>query len=178
RVPHSTVKVTDTIAGTIRIDFAGDPTPFRRILKDLFLELVDDQGASIPGLELWEATYGPNSMTLTGQLTTADLKRILSLFAFPGAAGEDSAKLGANEVSVPATQRYLAAVDSILKDIRSAKDSPNYEKTATWHDKAATQLEQLNRRGVDPAAVQAAFEAAKRLRAIASSLRGVPIDLN
>src|SRR4029453_5483005 len=54
----------------------------------------------------------------------------------------------------------------------------NYEKTATWHEKAAAQIEQLNERGVDPAAVNGAFEVSKRLRAIAGTLRGVPIDLD
>jgi hypothetical protein len=49
---------------------------------------------------------------------------------------------------------------------------------ATWHDKTADQLEQLNRRNVDPLAVDATNEVAKRLRAIASSLRGVPIDVD
>ena len=74
------------------------------------------------------------------------------------------------------TKRYLAAVETILADVRSMRDSKNYDKTATWHDKAAAQIEQLSERGVDPIAVDAAFEAGKSLRAIAASFRGVPID--
>jgi hypothetical protein len=171
------VKITDTVTGTIRVEFGQDPTLFRNTMKDLFLELVDDMGAAIPGLETWEATFDATSMTLSGGLTTPDLQRILSLFAFPGAAGEDDAKAAKDEVSVGATQRYVAAVTAILDNIKKAKDSPQYEKTATWHDKAAAQLEQLNRRGVDPLAVEAALESAKRLHAIAASMRGVPIDM-
>jgi hypothetical protein len=70
----------------------------------------------------------------------------------------------------------LAAVDVVLADIAKTKESPNYEKMALWHDKAADQIQQLSRRNVDPVAVDAALDAAKRLRAIGSSLRGVPID--
>jgi len=171
------VKITDTINGSVRVEFGLDPTLFRMTMKDLFLELLNDMGAAIPGLENWEATFDATSMTLSGQLTTPDLHRIISLFTFPGAGGSGDPKIGKNEISVGATQRYMAAVSAIVDDIKRAKESPNYDKTATWHDKAAAQLEQLNRAGVDEMAVEAALESAKRLRATAASLRGVPIDL-
>lgn len=170
-----TVKVTDKVTGTIRVDFTGDPSLFQRTLRDLLMELIESQGVFIPGLESWETTFGPTSMTLTGPMTTADLRRVLSLFAFPGSEGTDYPKTGP---SAGATQRYMAAVDQILRDLRATRDSPNYEKMATWHDKAASQIEQLSRQAVDPEAVDAAFESAKRLRAIGLSLRGVPIDVN
>lgn len=172
-----TATVTDTINGTIRVDFALDPTTFKGVMKDLFLELVEEQGVAIAGLEKWEAKFDERSMTLSGPLASADLRRIASLFAFPGTTSPDAA-MGKDPVSVPATQRYLAAVDSILEDISRAKESPNYDKMATWHDKAAAQIEHLSRRGVDPIAVGAALDSAKRLRAVAGSLRGVPIDMN
>jgi hypothetical protein len=102
---------------------------------------------------------------------------VVSLFAFPGPTGEAevAAKGGP---TAGATRRYLQAVDVILADVRGLRDSPSFEKTATWHDRAAAQLEQLSRQGVDPIAGEAGFEAARRLRAIALSLRGVPIDLD
>jgi hypothetical protein len=65
-----------------------------------------------------------------------------------------------------------------LKDVARLKDSPNYLKTATWHEKAAVQLENLSRNGVDPLAAEAADRVSKRLRAIATSLRGIPIDMD
>jgi hypothetical protein len=172
-----TAKVTDAIAGTIRVDFESDPSFFRATLRDLFLELIDSQGVRIDGLDRWETTFGPDSMTLAGPLATADLRRIVSLFAFPGVTSADDPQPGKDETSVPATQRYMAAVQAILADIRATRESPNFEKTATWHDKAAAQIEHLSRRGVDPLAADAAFESSKRLRAIAGSLRGVPIDV-
>src|SRR5262249_37701425 len=95
-----------------------------------------------------------------------------------GASGPEAAEAGKGAVSVDATKRYLAAVDAILEDISRAKESPNYDKMATWHDKAAAQIEHLSRRGVDHLAVEGALESARRLQAIAGSLRGVPIDLN
>lgn len=170
-----TVNVTDKIVGTVRIDLAADPSPFKKTFRDLFLEILDDQGVSIPGMSEWETTYGPTSMTLSGPLTTADVRRITSLFAFPGSSPEGDPK-ATKEPTGPATQRYLAAVDRILGDARGIKDSPQIEKMATWNEKAALRIEQLSRQSVDPAAIDAALQSARRLRAIAQSLRGVPIE--
>ena len=170
-----TADIGDAVAGAVRFDFAYDPSPYKGILRDLFLELLAEQGAIIPGIEKWEATFAGNAMTLAGPLSGADLRPVLSLFAFP-AAGEETPAPAADKVSVAATRQYLRAVEAVLDDLRKVKDDKGYEKTATWHEKAAAQIEQLNRRGVDPAAVTAAEAAATRVRAIAGSLRGVPID--
>lgn len=173
-----TAKATDKIVGTVRVDFAEDPAPFRRILRELFLELFEEQGVAVPGMEQWETTYGARSMELSGTLDSANLRRVLSLFAFPGASSEDSPKVTPGEVSLAATQRYWGALNTVLADLRTTRDSKNYDKMATWHEKAANQLEQLSQLGVDPIAVQAAIDAARRFRAIGASLRGVPIDVN
>lgn len=172
-----TADVTDKVAGAVRLDFAFDPSPFRGVLRDLFLELLADQGAVIPAVEAWEEKYEGNSLTLSGPLSGPDLKRVLSLFAFPGATPEEHPGAAADRVSVAATRQYLGAVEAILADVRRTREDRGYEKTATWHEKAAAQIEQLNRRAVDPAAVGAAEAAATRLQAIAASLRGLPVDV-
>lgn len=171
-----TADVTDAIAGRIRIDFGFDPTPFRGVLKDLFLELLNDQGASLASIEGWPATFEGNSMTLAGPMPTEDLRRVLSLFAFPTAGGDEPPAAKEGAVSVAATQRYLAAVEVVLADIRRTRQNKDYNRTATWHEKAAAQIDQISRIGIDPVAGKAAEAAANRLRAIAGSLRGVPID--
>ena len=172
------VRMDEKITGTLRIDFTEDPAPLKKVLRELLLELLEDQGVTIPGLDQWQTTYTDTSMTLTGNLSTPDLRRIMSLFAFPGTSSSDSPPLKPGEVSQQSTQRYWSAVNTILADLRNLKDSSDYRKTATWHDKAAAQLDHLNRTGVDSLAVQVAQGASARLRAVAASLRGVPIDLD
>lgn len=170
-------KVTDAITASITVEFAGEPTRFRITLPDLLRELIESQGIAIPGFEKWEPKFTDNAVTMSGPLTTADLRRIVSLFSFPQPPGEaDKTDPKGNEPTAAMTRRYVQAVESILADVRSLRESPQYEKMATWHEKAAAQIEQLRRLGVDPVAADAGFEAAKRLRAIAQSLRGVPID--
>lgn len=171
-------KIEAGITANITIDFGSTITRYRTVLPELFRELLEGNGIAIGGIDAWEAKFTETSMTLSGPLATADLKRIVSLFSFPGPGSEAEPMAKAGEPSATATRRYLSAVDSILADLSKLKDSPNYVKTATWHDNAAAQLEQLSRQGVDPVAVDAALESSKRLRAISESLRGVPIDLS
>jgi hypothetical protein len=171
-------KVTDAIAGSIAVEFATDTATFRRTLPDLLREVLEGEGVAITGFEKWEPKFAGNTMTLSGPLTTPDLKHILSLLAFPQLPGEGDPMAKGNGPTASMTKRYLAAVGVILDDIKKMQDSPNYEKTATWHEKAAAQIEQLSRQNVDPVASEAALQSAKRLRAIAASLRGVPINID
>ncbi len=169
-------RVTDGITGRVTVQFTNDPSLFRRALPDLFRELLEGQGIAIPGFDNWETKFTDTTMTMSGPLSTADVKRIISLFAFPNPAGEPDQSVKGNEPSAPMTRRYLTAVDAVMTDIRGLRKTTNYNKTATWHDKAAAQIEQLSRQRVDPIASDAAIQVARRLRAIGDSLRGVPID--
>lgn len=172
------IKITDKIEATLTVEFGGDPRRFQRTLPELFRELIEGQGMAIDGLEAWAPSFTATTMTLKGSLTTSDTKHILSLFAFPQAPGEADPNVKGSEPSASMTRRYMTAVDTVLADIRKMRESPNYDRMATWHEKAAAQIEQLSKQGVDPLAVDAAFQASKRLRAIAASMRGVPIDVN
>lgn len=174
-------KVSDGVAASITVEFPDDPKRYKAVLKDLFLELIDAYGVSMPGLEKWEVVFTDKTMILSGSMSPDDLRRVVSLFSFPRPESPEAALAppgGGEAPTAAATQRYMAAVRTILTDIKLVKDSSSYDKTATWHDKAAQQLEQLSRRNVDPLAVNAAYEAARGLRSIAASLRGVPIDVN
>lgn len=170
-----TADAGEEITGTVRIDFAAPFILHQPLLKPLFVEVLDQFGVAIPGVSSWEAKFEQRAMTLSGALAPGDLRRVLSLFAFPGTASEDDS-LKAGEISPGATQRYFAATNTILTDLRKQKESKDYNKMATWHDKAADQLYHLNRTGVDALAVKVADDAGRRLKALGLSLRGVPID--
>jgi hypothetical protein len=171
-----TAAAGEGITGSVTVEFVEQIVIFKPLIRELLLELLDEYGVAIPGVTAWEPTYAPGSMTLSGPLAPADLRRVLSLFAFPGAGGADDPAVRPGEVSPAATARYWAAASTVLADLRGQKESKDYTKMATWHDKAAAQLDHLNRAGVDPLAVKAADDTGRRIKAIALSLRGVKID--
>lgn len=171
-------KIDQSISASMTWDFGFDPTEFKKTLPNLVLELIDGQGISIPDLDTWQSTFTETSMTLSGTMTSKDLKRVVSLFAFPAVDEPSDTPMKDAQISAGATKRYFSTVVSIVDDIMKTRESPNYEKTATWHDKAAAQIEHLSRQRVDPLAVNSALQLAGRLKSLGDSLRGVPIDVN
>ena len=167
----------ENIEATLRVDFSPGIGEYRSVLKAVLLEVLESAGAAIPELADWKATYPDSSMVLTGPLSPASLVRVVGLFAFPQAGGAAPANAPTGPTK-EATKRYFETVNEIVEDVRSLKQDRRYDKTALWHETAAKKIEQLNPRGVDPDALAYGGDVAQRLRAIAGSLRGVPIDLD
>ncbi len=174
------VAVTDSITGTIRVDFGLDPTPHRRVLKDLFLEVLEDEGAAIGDLHAWATTFEGNAMILTGPLEPASLARLMTLFEFPSESEStaDAPDKGETKPNADLTRKYFAAVVACIDEVRRSKQKKDYLKTAAWHESYAGKIEKLSTRYVDRAAVEFGMATAERLRAIAASLRGVAVDVN
>jgi hypothetical protein len=177
-------RIETTIQATMTWEFGFDPARFKKTLPPLILELIDGLGVSIPGLDTWEVSFSERSVTFSGPLQTRDLRNIVSLFAFPAIEDEHpdpndpAPKKGTDKEPSPmATKRYMSTVNSILDDLKRTTSAPNYNKTATWHEKVAAQIVQLSRLRVDPLAVNAALQSAKTVQSIAGSLRGVPMEV-
>jgi len=184
--------IGSSINCTIRVDFNLDPQPFRESVQALFLENLDTHGLQIPGISQWNAVFNGTSMTLTGAMTTQDLQRVIGLFHFPSTqegeppVGTPATPQGVDvaAVSPDQTRRFLTAVDNILQGVKPPKEAQTlqqaneYTKYALATEQASQQIDQLSRANVDPVAVEAARDSAKRLKGIAGSLRGVPVDLN
>jgi len=170
-----TARATDRVRAVLRFDFGTNPLPLQAVLKDALLEMVENSGASLPELASWEPTVTVDSFYLSGTLAPESLTRVLGLFAFPQARGP------APEATAPtaeATQWYLDTLRKIVDDVRKARAGSKPEKTALWHDAAAGRIEHLDPRGVKPAVLTMGQEVSSRLRAVAASMRGVPVDLN
>lgn len=174
-----TTKFEDTIKGSLRIDFNEGIGDYRPLLQPLLVELLEMEGAAIPELAGWTATFPDKAMVLTGDLTPQAMFHLISLFTFP----DESSKSMADEPNekgptLNATKRYFETVQTIVADLRKMRDTKDYNKTAAWHESAAKKIDQLSIRNVDPAAVDYAKEVSGRIWAIAGSLRGVPVEVN
>jgi cytochrome c551/c552 len=172
------VSVTDKLTGTIRVDFGLDPTPYRRVLKELFIEALEDEGAAIGDLHAWSAEYQENSLTLSGPLEPGTMARLMALFEFPNESDAPPAPLKPDETkpNPDLTRNYFNAVLECIDEVRQSKMRKDYLKTAAWHETYAAKIERLSTRFVDPEAVKFGLSIAEYLRAIAASLRGATAD--
>lgn len=170
------VVVENDIQGRFVLDFDKPIEADADLLRQLVLEWLDESGARMDVLASADARIAGSSLVLSSQLDGQAFRRILSLIQTPQPQSPSEEGAEANAI---ASKRYYQSVVSILSDLdwqnRKARD---YERTALWHENYAVQIENLSTLGVDPQLVAWGYDTSNRLRALAASLRGVPLEIN
>jgi hypothetical protein len=169
-----TVEPGNPFKGAIQINFGMSTANQWTLLKGIFLELLERTGAVIPELYEWRAGYPNNAMTLTGDLSAPSLRRVIGIFSFPQLS-TGGGKPGESDPAL--SQQYLRAIGAVVNQTYQTVKQKRSPHVAAWFDLAARQVMQLNSRGVDPIALEAGSEVAKRLQAAAGTLRGATVDL-
>jgi hypothetical protein len=188
------VHVAETTTGSLQLDFSTvisqTAKPF---LKPILIELLGEAGATLADLEEGEVAIQDKTATINFELSDAGLRQVMSLILMPGiaehstetasAAADPNAVSGtgskAGPATLAATRNYYLAVNQVFDDLKKlTKHAVNYNKTAVWHENFAKKIDQLSIRNVDPDLVAYGARVASNLRALAVSLRGVPISVN
>ena len=187
------IQVAEKTKATVFLDFgtavSQTALPF---VKPVFIDLLEEAGASLDDLENAEVSAEGKTAALNFELSDAGLRHVMSLILMPG-AGDSSSETpapptpdgaspataaAANEPTLNASRTYYMSVNQIMDDLEAmAKKGGNYNKTATWHDNYAKKIDDLPIRGVDPDLLTWGTTVSSNLRALAVSLRGVPIDV-
>jgi hypothetical protein len=174
------VEVTSRIVGRLELDFAEDvPADLKDSAKTALFHFLADAGAEVENIQNASIKIEGKTLVMETPMDVNGFQRVLSLIRspHPDVAGEQSAS--PNEVNGVATLNYYDTVVHIINNLtRQSRNSTSYEKTATWHEKFAQQIEQLPTQGVDPEVTAYGYETSKKLRSLANSLRGVPIEVN
>lgn len=179
------IQVSDRISASLRFQFSIPVSNAGKFGKPLLLEYLADQGAHLEDLQNAKVSQEGHELVLTmSDFSSSSLQRVLSMLMSPSpefakteATENDPTATG--EPTVKATQAYYDAVQSLLGDLeKQSKKSRDYLKTAVWHDQYSQKIDQLPYSGVDPAMLDFGRETSDRLRALAASLRGVPLEVN
>ncbi len=92
---------------------------------------------------------------------------------------DETANLENAAPNAVATANYYSSVCDLLNSlIRKNQNAVNYDKTALWHETFAKQIATLSTTGVDPEVAAWGRDVSGKLMALASSLRGVPVEVN
>jgi hypothetical protein len=145
------------------------------------LEWLDQAGARVDNLAAADAKVEGNSFVLSSQLEEQAFRRILSLIQtpHPNEPGGERAPDGVQPANVIASRRYYDAVVAAVRDLGNRnRRAADYEKTALWHEQFAVRIENLSTVGVDPDLAQWGYQVSSQLRALAYSLRGVPVEID
>jgi hypothetical protein len=162
----------------VRADFRTTVAAPPAVLRGIFAEWLDQAGAQIDEFRRADVRVNGKSVFLSTELSDDSLRRLLTLVQAPIAGAEPSTLAPETRAAALASQNYYRAVRQLIDDLtrinRRAKD---YAKTALWHDTYATRIEQLSINNVDPELVEWSGHVSSQLRALAASLRGVPLEL-
>lgn len=167
---------TNGIKAELRLDATTETKVDPFAMKAFLIELLDRNGATLADLGSATAKIEGKSVVLDFQISDQELAKVLSIVAIPVADAESVAIAPAG-VTPEATKAYFRAVNTIIENLKTQnKKAIDYTKTALWHDTAASRIETLSVLNVDPNVVHYGQTTGARLRSIADSLRGVPLQ--
>ena len=175
------IEVGETIEGTLRIDFQDEVGSHEQLLPRIILAALKKNGVLIDELPDAKVQMGEKSVTFQATLSELSLRRIISLI-HPSVGrlddGSSSNESSPEKTQQAATVRFYNSIrrqlDDLEKHARSAKD---YTSSAHWFETAAKNIGQLPSRDVDADVLNYSASVSTKLRSIARSLRGVPLDV-
>ncbi|MBI1902551.1 MAG: hypothetical protein HYS13_15730 [Planctomycetia bacterium] len=171
-------QVGERTQAEVRADFRTPVGVPAATLRGVFAEWLEQAGAQIDEFRKADVRVDGRSVFLTTELSDDSLRRLLTLVQAPVAGAEPSTAPPETRAMAGASQSYFRAVRQLIDDLtRMNKRAKDYEKTALWHETYARKIEQLSINNVDPELIDYAGHVSSHLRALAASLRGVPLEL-
>lgn len=178
------IAVTDTIAGTLTVQFGSDVGPIAPVAKEFLQEVLAAHGAAIDDLADWKVEASGQTISHRGALRQSSFRTILSWLT-PPAPHSDEGQVDPNnplagEIRLAASQRYFQSIQRTFDGLKSPPSSSrqSYDKYAVWYETAADTIERLSHINVDPQLLKFGQLAVDSLRAIAASARGEEVQVN
>lgn len=175
-----TVHVTDAINAKLQLDFGKSIGTNAKSIGTAIRTWLEDIGAHIETMGDAKIQVTDKTITFESAIDEASFRRILSLVRTPTMAAEVDTAASGTAANPVATKRYYQAVVGYVDDLLriKKKKAADYNKTATWHETYARKIEDLSVAGVDGDIRQWGYETSKRLKALAGSLRGLPMEID
>lgn len=150
--------LTDEIRCEVRVDFADDITFVKPIADQLVLEMMENAGVYLKELDQWEPVVDQNSIRVSGTLSVASFRKIISLGDGPKAHTVSTAEEVDQRPSTdPAalTKNHFDAVNSLVSDAQSrVRAGQPLSTNSTWLRKSADKIDQLPTLDVDALAIE------------------------
>ena len=147
------IRIGEKPFGKLTVDFRAPVSSDPKTLKNLLLGVLADGGMMIDDLNEWKPEIQGTTFSLSGNLSSGGMRKILSLVESPAPA-ETAAKESPGDAAAnkgKATLSYYKTVEKFLGDLKGdMRDMKTTGQTAVWCDKYARKIEKLPMLGVDP----------------------------
>ena len=152
------IAVGQSAKGTLRVDFSDSPSVLGTQTKSLLLEVLDNFGAKLPGLDQWTAKTELKSIVLEGTFSTDALRRVFSLLELPSTkfstlknelpdtSSESSPASPAAKAT--ASKAYFKGVSVLIEDLRKTLGDTR-DNHAVWMERYGRKVDALPVLNVD-----------------------------
>jgi hypothetical protein len=152
------VAINADARGRAIVDFDRDATMLAPAAKQIMAGVLDAAGMHLDDLDQWNFAAVGKQVTMDGPLSTAALRKLLSIVQSPLPAATVAAAPGAGAGAdtnpadpAAASQRYYKAICTMLDNFRPGSSA---SESATWARATSKRIEQLPILNVDPQLVQ------------------------
>jgi hypothetical protein len=166
------VSIGESAAGNGIVDFDSETAILAGFAKPLLLELLSQMGAFIDDFETWQVSAKGKQVSFGGKLSTAGLRRLLSVIEPPAPAQADPSSLGRpgaseQDVKAAASKQYYTTAREIIqkldKQLQAGRSVAPLSSIALWMKRDATAISRLPILNVDPDLVKFASNISVRL---------------
>lgn len=180
------VQVQDAIFGKVRVDLQRSAGPLAKHAKELFIELLSNNGLLIDDFKTWSGKAEGSSATFSGPMSATGLRQLLAIVSeMPSGAFDNDDSFGKKpqpsdsaaqlNPKLAASQKYYKTTLSLLDELR--KYSPQTTgQYATMHERYALKIDRMPIYNVDDELLGWGASTSNHLRAVAMSLRGANIE--
>ncbi|MDA0835008.1 MAG: hypothetical protein O2955_09120 [Planctomycetota bacterium] len=176
------VSIEQSSPSEIEIEFSDKVIGHSQDILKMFQEILSEHGLALDELEKPKVESKETSIVLSFDMGDESLSHILTLLAGPrpGSIGNVAETTPSRvKIDLVASRKYWNAVNKSLDDLNRAQQRQrSVAKIAGWHDSHAKKIEHLSIEGVDPLLIDYGADVTAKLRALASSLRGVAVEFD
>ena len=169
------ITVGERLEGTLTIDFNQDISFLAPAAGPLVLEHFQRLGASMEQWKGWQATASGTALTMAGELTASDLRKVFGLFRLsqtqPVQVASEPPKQPTPPGSSPfnatadLTRRYFESIVRSVTELQGSMTGASPYQFALWVDTCASgRIEMLPQGMVDPEVVKFGNSVSSQLR--------------
>lgn len=167
------IRVTNAIEGRLSVVFRYPPKSIAKLGKPILLETLAGAGAMLPEFRDWQSSANwnrtafqspgaetpPTSLGIEGPITTAGLRRVLSILSTEPLDVEpflpsESKTASRDDVQDRDSKRYVNRIEKMVGEIVSGGKTNTLRQQILWTDRAAKTILRMPTRGVEPQAVE------------------------
>lgn len=152
------ISVGQSAKGTLKVDFSDSPSVLGTQAKPLLLEVLDNVGAKLPGLDQWTAKTEAKSIVLEGTFSTDALRRVFSVLELPSTKfstlkGEipdtpSESSVPSSTAKAAASKAYFQGVSVLIEDLRKTLGDTR-DNHAVWMERYGRKVDALPVLNVD-----------------------------